>query len=70
MTIEQLFSFVQQGGAYCAPLLLLGLAWLAKDRQRVIDENSKKDEELKQLAVQLITISTELKVFLFQERKT
>lgn len=72
MTLEQLFNFVQQGGAYCAPLLLLGLAWLAKDRQRLIDLNNAKDDELRKLAVQVITVTTELNIFLkylFNERK-
>lgn len=70
MTLEQVFEFVQQGGAYCAPLLLLGLVWLAHDRDRVIKDNARKDEALKELAERVITISTELKTFLFTERKS
>ena len=70
MSIEQLVTFVQQGGGIAAVLLLLALIWMSKDRQRLIEENKQKDEELKQLAIQVITISTELKLFLFNERKT
>lgn len=70
MSMEQLFNFVQQGGSYCAPLLLVALYWLSRDRQRLLDENKEKDQRLQGLSEQLITISTELKVFLTNERKS
>jgi hypothetical protein len=70
MSQEQIFAFVQQGGAYCAPLLLLALFWLSREYRRVQAENEKKDKQLLDLSSQIIEVTTEIKVFLFQERKT
>ncbi len=66
---ELALSLAQKGGAYCSPLLLLALVWLAKDRQRVIDEGKVKDTHILDLAERIITVSTELKTFLYNERK-
>ncbi len=69
MTVEQWVTFVQQGGGVAAVLLLGALIWMARDRQRLIDDNKQKDDELKQLASQVITLATEWKVFLFHGEK-
>jgi hypothetical protein len=69
LTSEQLFEFVKQGGAYCAPLLLLALFWLARDRSRILVDNKEKDQQLAALAAQIIEVTTEVKVFLFNERR-
>ncbi len=66
---EQIFDFVRQGGAYCSPLLLLALFWLSREYRRVQVENEKKDKQLLDLSLKSIEVSTEIKVFLFQERK-
>lgn len=63
------FALVKDGGAYCAPLLLGALIWLAKDRARLIEELKSRDEKLEALADRVITIATELRNFLFNERK-
>lgn len=69
MSQEQIFDFVRQGGAYCAPLLLLALYWLSREYRRVQSENKEKDKQLLDLSMQIVTVTTEIKVFLFQERK-
>jgi hypothetical protein len=69
MSWEQLFEFVHQGGAYCAPLLLLALGWLAREYRRVLEENKEKDKYLRELAEQSIAINAEVKGFLTNERR-
>lgn len=66
--IQQALQLIQQGGI--PALLMIALAWLARDRQRLIDENKQKDEKLEQLAIHVITIATELRNYLFNERKS
>ena len=69
MTIEDWFTFVQKGGAICAVLELGALIWLNADRNRLLASLDLKSKEVKDLAERVITIATELKVFLFNERK-
>lgn len=69
MTIEEWFAFVQKGGAICAVLELAALIWLNADRKRLLSSLEAKSSEVKDLAERVITIATELKVFLFTERK-
>lgn len=69
MTIEQWFAFVKEAGAYISPLLLGALIWMDRDRKRLIAENMKKDDRLVDLSERSIAVATELKVFLFNERK-
>jgi len=64
------FALVKEGGAYCAPLLLGAVFWLHADRARLIAELKSRDEKLEALAERVITIATELRNFLFNERKT
>jgi hypothetical protein len=70
VTVDALFDFVRQGGAYVAPLLLLALIWMTRQYARALEENKEKDERLAELSMRLIEVATELKVFLFNERKT
>lgn len=74
-------AFVKEGGAYCAVLELGALVWLHRDRAgiilRLVEENTDlrsklegKSSEVKDLAERIITIAAELKMFLFNERKT
>jgi hypothetical protein len=69
VTIEQWFAFVKEAGAYISPLLLGAIVWLDSDRKRLIAENKLKDERLVSLSERFITVATELKTFLFNERK-
>ena len=51
-------------------MLELGaLIWLNADRNRLLASLDLKSKEVKDLAERVITIATELKVFLFNERK-
>lgn len=70
MTIEWWLALVKEGGMYCAVLEFGALMWMNADRNRLLVELKAKSIEVKDLAVQVITIATELKVFLFNERKT
>ena len=69
MTIEQWFALAKEGGAYVSPLLLGAILWLNADRKRLIEENKLKDDRLVALSERFITVATELKTFLFSERK-
>lgn len=55
---------------YCAILEFGALIWLNTDRNRILLELKTKSTEVKDLAQQVITVATELKVFLFNERKS
>lgn len=74
--LDVALSVVEKGGAYCSPLLLLALAWMERDRRRLLESLKHKDSELKikdthimDLAERIITVATELKTYLFNERK-
>lgn len=69
MTIEWWFDIAQKGGAIAAVLELGALLWLNDDRKRLLLSLEAKSREVKDLAERVITITTELKVFLFNERK-
>lgn len=59
------FSFVKDGGAYCAPLLLAALFWLNADRNRLLSALKEKDAQVEELAERVLTVVAELKTFLF-----
>ena len=48
---------------------MAALLWLKADRDRLLEDIKLKDARLEDLAERLIVVSTELKVFLFNERK-
>lgn len=70
MTTPDWFQFVREGGAYCAPLLLAAILWLLVDRARLLLELKERDTKLSALSEQAIVVMTELKTFLFTERKS
>ena len=81
MDLQWWLAFVKEGGAYCAVLELGALVWLAKDRGGIIErlladkaaldaELRSKSSEVKDLAERVITLTAELRMFLFNERKT
>jgi len=49
--------------------LLLALGWLVREYRALQKDNKDKDQRLIDLSERLIAISTELKVFLYNERK-
>jgi hypothetical protein len=62
-------GFVKEGGAYCSPLLLAGLIWLNVERTRLLDQLKERDAEVKSLAERVLTITAELKYFLFHQHR-
>ena len=62
-------TWAKEAGVYISPLLMAALLWLKADRDRLLEDIKLKDERLADLAERLIVVSTELKVFLFNERK-
>ncbi len=63
------FSYVKEGGAYCAVLLLAALYWMNNERLRLLKELKEQDTKVHALAERVVTITTELKVFLSYGRK-
>ena len=71
MTSEALFAFVREGGAYCAPLLLLAILWLELDRRRLLKSLADKDEiiatkdaKIESLAERIIEVATAVRTLL------
>ena len=62
-------GFVQKGGAFCSPLLLAALYFLNAERVRLLSELKERDEKIETLAERVLVITTELRNFLFNERK-
>lgn len=60
---------MKDGGAVAAVLELGALIWLNIDRTRLLESLRTKDERLQTLADQLLTVTAELKTYLFTERK-
>ncbi len=62
--------WAKEAGAYVSPLLMGAVIWLNSDRSRLITENKTKDDRIVELAERVITVATQLQMFLFNERKT
>jgi len=62
-------QWAKEAGAYVSPLLMAALIWMNVDRNRLIKENNEKDQRLEILAERVITVATQLQMFLFNERK-
>ena len=62
-------SYVKDGGAYCAPLLLGAIYWMNTERVRLLGELKERDSKTEDLAERVITLVAEMKTFLFHERK-
>lgn len=70
MSLEWWLAFVERAGAVAAVLELGALVWLAKDRARLISRLEEKSAKVEALAEQVIVVATELRMFLFNERRT
>lgn len=81
MDISVVLAYIDKAGSVAAVLELGAIIWILKDRgillTRANEENVElkkqldlKSGEVKDLAERVITIATELKMFLFNERKT
>ena len=62
-------TWAKEAGAYISPLLMGAVIWLNTDRNRLILENKQKDERLHGVSERLLVVATELKMYLFNERK-
>lgn len=62
-------TWAKEAGVYISPLLMAALFWLNAERVRLLNESKLKDDRLLDLSERLIIISTELKLYLFNERK-
>lgn len=69
MTIEWWLAFMERAGTVAAVLEFGALLWLNADRNRLVADLKLKSAEVSDLAKQVITVATELRVFLFNERK-
>lgn len=69
MAIEWWLAFMERAGAVAAVLEFGALLWLNADRNRLVADLKLKSAEVTDLAKQVITVATELRVFLFNERK-
>lgn len=69
MNVEWWLAFVERAGAVAAVLEFGALMWLAKDRARLILRLEEKSQKVELLAERVITIATELRMFLFNERR-
>jgi hypothetical protein len=69
MNLDWWFQLAKEGGGYLSPFLLGAIIWLNMDRKRLIDDNAKKDQRLEALSDRIITVATELRTYLFSERK-
>lgn len=70
MSLEWWLAFVERAGAIAAVLEFGALVWLAKDRARLIERLEEKSAKVEALAERVIVIATELRMFLFNERRT
>ena len=62
-------GYVKEGGAWCAPLLLMAIYWLNTERIRLLEEVKVRDEKLETLSDKALTVMAELKTFLLTERR-
>lgn len=61
---------VSEGGGVAAVLELGAILWLLADRARLIAECKEESEKVHNLAERLIVVATEIKTFLFSERRS
>lgn len=69
MTLSEWVELGKQGGAVLVPFLLGAIFWMNLDRNRLIAENKLKDDRLVKLSEKSIEVWTEVRAFLFHERK-
>lgn len=62
-------AWAKEAGAYVSPLLMAAIIWLNVDRNRLLSENKIKDDRITDLAERVLVVATELKTYLFNERK-
>lgn len=63
-------TWSKEAGVYISPLLMGAVLWQEVERRRLLGENKAKDVQIMSLAERVLVVSTELKTYLFNERKT
>lgn len=63
-------TWAKEAGLYISPLLMGAVLWQERERQRLLTENKALDDRVVDLAERVLTITAELKMYLFNERKT
>lgn len=69
MTIAEWLQLAKEGGGILSPFLIAALIWLNMDRNRLIADCRSDRAKIDDLSERLLTITAELKTFLFSERK-
>ena len=62
-------TWAKEAGVYISPLLMGAVLWQEVERRRLLSEISALDIRVYELAERVLTISAELKMYLFNERK-
>lgn len=62
-------TWAKEAGVYIAPLLMGAVLWQETERRRLLAENRSLNTQVYDLAERVITISVELKTYLFNERR-
>ena len=63
-------TWAKEAGVYISPLLMGAVLWQEWERRRLLTENKSKDDRITDLAERVISITAELKMYLFNERKS
>jgi hypothetical protein len=62
-------TWSKEAGVYISPLLMGAVLWQEVERRRLLGENKAMAAQVMALAERVISVSTELKMYLFNERK-
>lgn len=62
-------TWAKEAGVYISPLLMGAVLWQELERKRLITDNKELNLHVRDLAERVLTISAELKTYLFNERK-
>lgn len=64
------FAFVERAGAIAAVLELGALLWLNIDRNRLLTDLKEERGKVEKMAERVIELATDIRTYLFNERKT
>lgn len=62
-------GYVKSAGGAISPILFGALIWMNGERSRLLSQLEKREERLDELAERWLVVITELRTYLFQERK-
>lgn len=61
MTIAEIIEYVKSSGGYSAPLLLVALIWMEKERKSAVAEAKEANAKLASLSERTLVLFTEIK---------